>query len=939
MATYEQPYHAPSTLDPSLLGRSAYDPAGTFKQPSWVVQQFQPLPDWGWKSASQDIGNALPNAMNDVAAYQKLGTTSLANQAAQTFLNKVVHGTTDPQTGQVTYDPANIQVGPNGPEITTPAMFQNKTAVDVGLSHFNTGAQGQPANSPTKTLIDSLRAGAGVGTPQSSAAPSATSSSPAGYPEDPYRQAVASSIASGNTTASTNQDSGMRTDISPADSTAPSSGTPPSSLASQPASPLASAGSGASASGAAPATAQGLPVPYAPAPTKDTSSPTPIDDPSANRSHFTSNEVLAWHNKYVNTDGVSARQEFDPTTGLPTERNIVTLKNGSQQPIHSAYILAHKQQNPGTSEDWETPPASSSNPVLGTDPAKVAAAAAQQAGASSLDPAKVAALGAAATQDGQQQIIPSPAYGYGNSGSTLSSQLGPPTALSLSGPPPTAPTAAMASAGATASGIAPNGEAAAHAVPGPPPSEQAPANWGSSPQATTAAINQVGSDPEAGNRQLSGVRTTDPTQNGIRPVPRAQLVDGSGSKPVSRAQPAPTAAPLTPIPPREPTALPSFDGPKESGAWSKWTGASNPEDFGKIVANTNNWIGPRGNGPINASNNAQTQWQDIYSDPKTGGDGQFHRVYIDPSRDGGKKTFSSIYIRSGVENPTPNPDGSPNPNASGTREHRDYLDGTSQDVDNKPLLSELTQMGNLIIKQGTGIAGVPPSQMKPKDLEASYRAALQKENYENPLDGEDKKQIDDIWNVMKIAKDQQDVIKSLGNTDHSDWRVAASDFAARNGQKIPDWLGGLVKGVTGYDLKTPNPKLRALMQNHENMVTAVRNLTARKSYNEKGEAHLDSNIGNPLDSDYPEQLSNFLHTYIYPDAGRAIDIAQSQKKSVPKDFFAMSNREHFPGGDKGTAPGTPGHPIIVKSQADEDKAAKGESLMDATGKEYIKTWD
>lgn len=964
MASMENDARAPSTLDPSLLGRAAYDPAGTFKQPSWVVQPFAQLPDWGWKNAAQDVSNAVPNIINDAKAYQQLGTESLTNQAAQAYLNKVVHGTpntdaygqleTDASglpTGSRTFAPANIQVGPGGATITTPSQFMNKVGIDTGLSNFNQGAQGQPANNPQQNLINSLKTGV-PHAPQSSAIPASTSSPPT-YPTAPYQNAVASSIASGNTTASSDPSSGVRsTDTPPSD--APSDATftaTPASLAA-PQSPLASAGSGASAaatpSSPAPPTPPAKPIPYAPV--KDTSSPTPLDDPSSNRSHFTADEVLSWHNKYVNTDGVSARQEFDPASGLPTNRNIVTLKDGSQQPISSAYIKAHKDQNPGTSDDWETPPASSSNPVLGTDPAKVAAAAEQQA-APYLDPAKVAAANAAATQPSGQTVLPSPAYGYGNSGSTLAPQLGPPSGNSLTGPPPIAPTGGSVAqlAAPSMSGTIPP---AAHAVPAPPPSEQAPADWASSPQDTTAAINQMGSDPEAANRQLAGVRTTDPSQGGVRPVRRAVPVDGPGTLTPLRAQSVPgapvpmpsatgtpgtTTPPLTPIPQRIPTNLPSYDGPTDSASWSKWTGSSNPADFGQIAFNPNN-VRAKGNGPVTAGG-VQTQWQDIYSDPKKGGDGQEHRVYIDPSRDGGRMSYSSTYIRSGVQNPTMNQDGSVDPNASGTHEHRSYLDGTEQDVDNKPLAAEMDQMSNLITKHGTGIPGIPNSQLKPKDLEASYRAALQKENYEKPLDGEDEKQVKNLWQVMQLGQHQQDVIKGMTPADHDNWANMANDFARTQGHNVPDWIGGPVKSITGKDIQHFNPRLSDLMQTHSNLAQTTRALTASPRYNEKGEEHLDTQIGDPLAEDYPQRLSNFLHNYIYPDAGRAVDIAMSKKQSVPKDFYAAQSRLQYQGGDKGTAPGTPERPIIVKSQADEDKAAKGDTLMDSRGKPYIKTWD
>jgi hypothetical protein len=95
----------------------------------------------------------------------------------------------------------------------------------------------------------------------------------------------------------------------------------------------------------------------------ETSSPQPLDVPQ--RTHYSPQEALDWYKQNIGTNAVHARQEFDPSTGYPTNRNLVTLKDGSIQPIHSAFISA----NPGTG-DWQSDPATgnSTNPALAANP-------------------------------------------------------------------------------------------------------------------------------------------------------------------------------------------------------------------------------------------------------------------------------------------------------------------------------------------------------------------------------------------------------------------------------------------------------------------------------------------------------------------------------------------------------------------------------------------
>jgi hypothetical protein len=111
--------------------------------------------------------------------------------------------------------------------------------------------------------------------------------------------------------------------------------------------------------------------------TVQTNNPTPLDDPNAlaNRSHVTPDEALNWYNQNIGTDAVSARQEF-AANGNATNRNIVMLKNGVDQPVHSQYIL----QNPGAG-GWQSDLSSTPNPTLAAAPGRSAPALAAAAAA------------------------------------------------------------------------------------------------------------------------------------------------------------------------------------------------------------------------------------------------------------------------------------------------------------------------------------------------------------------------------------------------------------------------------------------------------------------------------------------------------------------------------------------------------------------------------
>jgi hypothetical protein len=889
-AEFEKPYYAPSTLDPSLLGRSSYDPAGTFRQPSWSVPQFQVLPSWGWQSATDQMSKALPSILNDAKEYQGLKTTGLANQIGQNYLNDVLKG----GQAKVSYANGALQIDPY-------AQSASKALYDTGNVRTNQGANPGTQSQPLP------------GTPQS------TPPAPGSLPQTGGQQignAVQTGdvVAHGGGASATNATGGNDSYASSAAATAN-----PDTYANSPLLNSKAYDAGAvqqeikNNPGTSPAASSGpssgnrsTDTP----PVVDTSSPTPLDDPSTNRSHFTANEVLDWHNKYINTDGVSARQEFDPQSGLPTNRNIVTMKDGSQQPISSAYILAHKNQNPGTSDDWETPPAANPNPVLGTDPARVAQAAALQSSAGAAGAFNAVAQQAIPNQTRTAPVMgpPSKPVVPDQNGATnpLLAALNPAplpqapgtTPVTQGGINPDAGQPVMPSVAGMAaaqSGLA-DGVTDANQNAG-----QAPADWASSPQATTAAINQVGSDPEASSAKKSGTRTD--AGPAATPNPMAA--------PVNQAKPAPTPMPITAA------------GPSDAKSWSQWTGSDNPQDFGKMAFNPNNQVAT---GTLKDGQNGNiADWYDV-----KGQDGNVHRYYVDPARDGGRRSFASAYIRSGVVGASTLPNGSPDPNAVGFSEDRDYFDGTHQSYNNKPLEAELNQAAQLTGKWGTNPPGTHFMTNPSAVQEASYRAALQKENT-TPMPEDAQKNIDNIWDIMQKGNTQKQLLASMGNKPH-DWVAQGlSDWAANNGQRVPDVVAGLVKGASGIDLQHPDPQLTQLYQNHDNLASAVRALTASKSKSTPAmNEQMNQLIGDPKRNDYAAQLNNFLDNNVYTAAGRAVDIALANRQIIPQDFFDAQQHIHF--GD--TAPGmTKSNPIRINTPADDAKVAPGMWRYSATSRD------
>lgn len=165
--------------------------------------------------------------------------------------------------------------------------------------------------------------------------------------------------------------------------------------------------------------------------------------------------------------------------------------------------------------------------------------------------------------------------------------------------------------------------------------------------------------------------------------------------------------------------------------------------------------------------------------------------------------------------------------------------------------------------------------------------------------------------------------------DHNDVAKFANQYAAEHGSITPDWLTGAIKKASGYDFGTPNPNLTALLQNHADLAQATRILTSTPKYSEKGESNLDNQIGNPLRSDYGQQLQNFMKTYIYPDAGRFADNAFAQHWVLPKDFAFQQGQSRY---GQGNVPGgSPQWPIQLQNKGQEAKIANGQWVIDSRG--------
>jgi hypothetical protein len=424
----------------------------------------------------------------------------------------------------------------------------------------------------------------------------------------------------------------------------------------------------------------------------------------------------------------------------------------------------------------------------------------------------------------------------------------------------------------------------------------------SSPAATTALINQVGSPLMAGNNPQAGVRADiAPRAQLVAPsvVPRAQLV----------APPAPTVTPVaSPTLPREP-AHPGFGpSPNTPEFWLDNTGSANPADFGKRVTNPD-FVVKSGYGDPTAGG-----WQDPWYDVR-GQDGAVHRVYVDPQRDGGRMSLASEYLVSG--------------RVSDLSEHRDYLDGTSIDIKNPAREAEVNQQIALVNRWGTS-GGRSYFETPRPQWEGFYKQALQFEN-QKPLPDDEKDHMLNLDKVYGLLINQQQLLDGMKPETHNQIAQFANNYAAKFGTLTPGWLENAAKWATGgkYDFSKPNPQLTQLLQNHNDIISAVRNMTSSPRYNEKGEEHLDTMVGDPSRSDYAQQLDNFLRTYIAPDAGRFTDAALADHYVIPKDFFRRQEAMQY---GPGNVPGGSAQlPIILQNKAMEAKIAKGQWVVDKYG--------
>jgi hypothetical protein len=160
-ADVQQFPHDQSTLDPSLLGSAAYNPSVTFRQPSWTVQPFQPLPTFGIQSAIQDI-QQIPSLVKDIqnapvaAATRQTALTEqqLALTRLQNLQKPIVDQNGNPIIDKTTGSPLTkadylTTIGANGqasfaPNPITPAAQANV----FGTGPFiQTGTQPQPPTS------------------------------------------------------------------------------------------------------------------------------------------------------------------------------------------------------------------------------------------------------------------------------------------------------------------------------------------------------------------------------------------------------------------------------------------------------------------------------------------------------------------------------------------------------------------------------------------------------------------------------------------------------------------------------------------------------------------------------------------------------------------------------------------------------------------------
>jgi hypothetical protein len=537
---------------------------------------------------------------------------------------------------------------------------------------------------------------------------------------------------------------------------------------------------------------------------RSTDSPAPLDDPNnpTNRTHFTSDEALAWYKQNIDTDAQKARQEFDPQTGMATNRNIITLKDGTQQPVHSAYISA----NPGIG-DWMSDLNKPTNPALAANPANTATA-----------------LAGPASYGTSQQI-----------------------------------------------------------------QQKLNSSAGLSPQ---DILNQ-GGPLQASNGQQAGTVSTDPT-----PYRNAQWLNRPSGLP-SAPQPSATILPGAPAPkPAYQARSPEGDA-TDDAFWLKNYGmtadqfrqrATDPQTA-KVI----------GTGEINASGIASPKVE------VTGLDGTKHVAFIDPSN-GMPYTVQAQTL---------------------TSEHRDYMNKTSQDINNKPSEDAQTEMARVATKWGTYSGSW--NQLTEEQKEAAARLGFAQENQTSNSDFNDKLSAHE--KILNQGQELEQQLQGLTSTNDPNGAKARSWLAVNSNDLKNQFSGSL---PFGWDkAQAPDPRLTALRNSYQNFTNAVRAEQTTRPL-PAGTTSTESTtgaVGNLWDAELPNTLHQFLQ-HTGQDMSRLVDTGLANHYRMDAGQVLKANASHW--GD--STPGASAQmPIAIRNAADKanaDKNYPGAWRVDSLGLPY-----
>lgn len=927
-ATYEQPYREPSTLDPSLLGRSSYDPAGTFRQPSWTVQQFQPLPS-PWDAIKPSIEGA--SAAAEKLAEDRLDPVNVAKRQTELDQQQVGQAQLDYIKQHPGLAPFLTTTGPNASISTAatplpPGGLQNPFAPNPAITtppptpdsirKTDTSHQQQtqtqrpttPAQAAVQNAIDAksaaeydAKAAATVDPNEaygasSTAGTSAAPQRPTTYIAPFPRPSDPPTAPGATPSVLPNAPSTSTAPVSAPTASSSDGGTP--NIAS---SDTLSLGSGSPSPNTPGMNISGKPIPESPMPVDTQTQLAGKTPPPAH--------VLDWYQQQIDSRGKEARAEYGPD-GQPTGRTVIMhdpKANMADQVIHPAAMAA----NIGT---W-TPPDITPSKI------KPNASLAAAPPPSEAPPVVNVPSLAQKLKEGQQFT----ADDLVNSGAA-----GPLTASSAPGPGPTpVPRVAQpiiqtpsSAAAATQSGSPPVVKPTA-APNGPGISQPIiPINTPGAPSATPQHLPQWGpSSAVVPPTAPAASATPKLTDDQIRAQNDAKL--GTATTPISA--PTPQVQKALPVDANtlieranQPSTAVNDDlnNPKDPEGKKFDTHGMNIQDIKSQVVNAlsagspNMTVGTSGETTLTGKNSTTVPItvKDAQGNPVTNSDGTVRQftAYVEP-------VSGKIYTPSGV---------------APYKEQRDYLDGTHASVEN-----EISKENDQIMMRTAMDQGFAANwdQMSRNDKIAAFKQASAAKN--TKVNETFSKTNDHTEAVLDQGSDLLNQINRLGTPNdptaigrRGSWNTWLNQQKEGSAGNYPQWEADAIKNTTkaignafgqkdyqGYDPKNPDLQLSKFSSNYQNFMNMVRQeMTPRPASENQGQpnqAALALATAKPTDANFPDILKQYLNTQ-HAQLSRAVETGVTNQWRMNPSMVVKANQALY-GDSVGVTPGGDrDHPIV-----------------------------